>query len=281
MLHQRPIRQLLQLVQASRTNVKSSVVKQTLAACRENQTMCHRSLSHLAATTTSTHMHGNDQVCLQRSLPQLLYVPVRHKKGMDKQSRKGQKGSVVLEDSEMEEFVDIHHYRLDLDRILDEMRQEFLQNLSLRTNIGVYGKLNIKTNDGTFPLNQIAAIVQKSPTLVVINMGKSAHYIANVMSTLTNSGMNLNPQQEGQATIYLAIPKVSTEHREKLSKSAKTIFNKTKDNLNGVYSKYLKNAGQRKQALPREVNQQMLMEKDDHVKNAEIMMKAKIDELMG
>ncbi|WAR30770.1 RRFM-like protein [Mya arenaria] len=237
MLHQRPIRQLLQLVQASRTNVKSSVVKQTLAACRENQTMCHRSLSHLAATTTSTHMHGNDQVCLQRSLPQLLYVPVRHKKGMDKQSRKGQKG--------------------------------------------VYGKLNIKTNDGTFPLNQIAAIVQKSPTLVVINMGKSAHYIANVMSTLTNSGMNLNPQQEGQATIYLAIPKVSTEHREKLSKSAKTIFNKTKDNLNGVYSKYLKNAGQRKQALPREVNQQMLMEKDDHVKNAEIMMKAKIDELMG
>jgi len=32
--------------------------------------------------------------------------------------------------------VDIDHYRLDLNNTLDTMRQEFVQNLNLRTNIG-------------------------------------------------------------------------------------------------------------------------------------------------
>jgi ribosome recycling factor len=51
-----------------------------------------------------------------------------------------------------------------------------------------------------------------------------------------NSGLNLNPQQEG-TRIYVPIPKVTREHREKLAKGAKQKCNETKDLLRKVQSK--------------------------------------------
>ena len=40
-----------------------------------------------------------------------------------------------------------------------------------------------------------------------LGMCSMLQYTPDVMSTLTNSGMNLNPQMEGQNTIYIMIPK--------------------------------------------------------------------------
>ncbi|XP_052259709.1 ribosome-recycling factor, mitochondrial-like [Dreissena polymorpha] len=151
----------------------------------------------------------------------------------------------------------------------------------MRTNIGMYGKLQVKTPDGSFPLNQIASIIQKTPSLVVVNLAKNSHYIAEVLSTLRNSGMNLNPQQEGQSLVYLTIPKVSREHREQLAKNAKAIFNKTKDSLNKVYSKFSKKTS----SINREDEKQLADKKLLAMKNAaqvaaEKQLKAKTEELL-
>ena len=57
------------------------------------------------------------------------------------------------------------------------------------------------------------------------------------MKTLREtSGLNLNPQQDG-TRIYVPIPKVTREHREKLSKGAKQKCNETKEQLRKLQSK--------------------------------------------
>ena len=57
------------------------------------------------------------------------------------------------------------------------------------------------------------------------------------MKTLREtSGLNLNPQQDG-TRIYVPIPKVTREHREKLSKGAKQKCNETKEQLRKIQSK--------------------------------------------
>ncbi|KAH3689405.1 ribosome-recycling factor, mitochondrial-like [Dreissena polymorpha] len=76
--------------------------------------------------------------------------------------------------------------------------------------------------------------------------------------------MNLNPQQEGQSLVYLTIPKVSREHREQLAKNAKAIFNKTKDSLNKVYSKFSKKTS----SINREDEKQLADKKLLAMKNA-------------
>ena len=57
------------------------------------------------------------------------------------------------------------------------------------------------------------------------------------MKTLREtSGLNLNPQQDG-TRIYVPIPKVTREHREKLSKGSKQKCNETKEQLRKIQSK--------------------------------------------
>jgi hypothetical protein len=36
---------------------------------------------------------------------------------------------------------------------------------------GAFDQLVVETNDGKFPLNQLAQLVQKNPSLIAINMG--------------------------------------------------------------------------------------------------------------
>ena len=51
--------------------------------------------------------------------------------------------------------------------------------------------------------------------------------------------MNLNPQQEG-LTIYVPIPKVTKEFREKLAAGAKKKLTESKDNFRKVQNKFIK-----------------------------------------
>ena len=51
--------------------------------------------------------------------------------------------------------------------------------------------------------------------------------------------MNLNPQQEG-LTIYVPIPKVTKEFREKLAAGAKKKLTESKDSFRKVQNKFMK-----------------------------------------
>ena len=59
------------------------------------------------------------------------------------------------------------------------------------------------------------------------------------MTAIRDSGMNLNPQQEG-LTIYVPIPKVTKEFREKLAAGAKKKLTESKDSFRKVQNKFIK-----------------------------------------
>ncbi|GFR95589.1 mitochondrial ribosome recycling factor [Elysia marginata] len=102
---------------------------------------------------------------------------------------------------------------------------------------GVFDSLVVKTPDGNFPLIQLGQVVQKSPQLLTINMASSPQYIPQVKQALADSGLNVNPQQDG-TSLFIPLPKVTREHRENLAKNAKMLSEQSKKSLRDLYSKY-------------------------------------------
>ena len=57
-----------------------------------------------------------------------------------------------------------------------------------------------------YPLNELAQVVRKSSTLIVINSSTFPQAVGDIVRSLQSAGMGLNPQQEG-TTVYVQIPK--------------------------------------------------------------------------
>ncbi|XP_051165464.1 ribosome-recycling factor, mitochondrial isoform X2 [Leptopilina boulardi] len=95
--------------------------------------------------------------------------------------------------------------------------------------------------------------------------------------------MNLNPQQDG-TKISMPLPKVTKDHREELSKSAKAMFIKCRNNIKAVGNKHLKSLEDDKH-ITKEINNRlkhnidMLAEK--HIQEAEDIFNSKNTELLG
>ena len=96
----------------------------------------------------------------------------------------------------------------------------------------------------TYPLKEIASISKKDPKKVIIDASAFPQASVNIMAALRDSGMNLNPQQEG-LTIYVPIPKVTKEFREKLAGGAKKKLNECKDELRKVQNKFAKQVSEK------------------------------------
>ena len=127
-----------------------------------------------------------------------------------------------------------------------------------------------------YPLREIASISKKDPKKVVIDASAFPQASVNIMKALRESGMNLNPQQvmmmimmmmgmmiiiifvQDGLTIFVPIPKVTKEFREKLAAGAKKrmndckviiiimmmmiIMNDCKEDLRKVQNRYIKQA---------------------------------------
>ena len=63
-------------------------------------------------------------------------------------------------------------------------------------------------------------ISMKPPNMVHINLASNPQYLPHVRDALQNSAFNVNPRIEG-TSIFIQTPRVTHEHREKLSKAAK------------------------------------------------------------
>ncbi|XP_076227762.1 mitochondrial ribosome recycling factor 1 isoform X2 [Nomia melanderi] len=103
------------------------------------------------------------------------------------------------------------------------------------------------------------------------------------MDVLLKSNMNLNPQQEG-TVLYLPIPKVTKEHREKLAKTAKAYFMKSKDKFTDVRNKYIKKVKGKENAsseLIFRVETYISNLSREYISNAEKLLEAKQKELRG
>ncbi|KAK3726330.1 hypothetical protein RRG08_021061 [Elysia crispata] len=147
------------------------------------------------------------------------------KKGKDKGGKAHKK--VTLSVDQLEGLVNMERVKLDFDHVLEDLKEKFIHQLTVRTSQGVFDNLVVKTPDGNFPLIQLGQVVQKSPQLLTINMASSPQYITQVKQALADSGLNVNPQQDG-TSLFIPLPKVTREHRENLVKNAKMLSEQSK-----------------------------------------------------
>lgn len=148
-------------------------------------------------------------------------LKTKNKGGKDKKH----KTKVELKPTELSEAIDYEKMKNQFDSCITDMKAEIAEHLTLRNVAGSLEQLKVKNNSKEYELQEIADIVRKNPKNVVLNMDAFPHLIPSVSKAILQSGMNLNPQQDGTALI-IPIPKITTEYREGLAKKAKTLFSK-------------------------------------------------------
>merc|ERR1719499_1253782 len=130
----------------------------------------------------------------------------------------------------------------DLDSCIDNLKSVFLHQLSVRSATSI-DEVPVLFEGDSYPLNEIASISKKDPKKVIIDASAFPQAAVDIMKALRESGMNLNPQQDG-LTIYVPIPKVTKEFREKLVNGAKKKLTDSKESLRKVQNKYTKSVSE-------------------------------------
>lgn len=237
-----------------------------------------------AKVRSLSSLHGRD-----RLLAPLCYqVAISRSYAKKAKKEKGGKGrskahKVDLSPEEIEEVINYDKMMSQFDEALEHLKQEYIKQLSLRTNVGAFDQLVVETSDGKFPLNQLAQIVQKNPSLIAINMGPVPQYIPAVTDALRKSGMNINPQQDGNM-IFVALPKVTREHRESLAKNAKTLCERSKVKFRDIHNKYSKSAKKNKEVADDTVHEVVELVQDklhEYQNKADDLMHQKQQEITG
>ena len=133
----------------------------------------------------------------------------------------------------------------------------------------------------------MASISKKDPKRIVIDCSSFPQVSKTIFSAIANSGMNLNPQQEG-TRIYVPIPKVTKEYRERLAKGAREKCMEAKEGMKKLQSKQitqignveLKSESVKKDDLQAVKDIVMAMTKHFEAE-ADVIMLSKQKELMG
>jgi len=214
-----------------------------------------------------------------------LLVPVRnYAKGKGKPGKGKKAKNINVSDEEMEELINVDKMRDQFDGAVSNLRDEYIQNLTIRTSLGSIESLEVEFEGDMYPLQEVAQVIRKSPQMLQINAATFPSATTSIVQALQHSGMNLNPQQEG-TTIYVPIPKVTKDHRENLSKNAKVLYNKCRDHLRDVANRYVRKVkakeGQASDDLIHDVELKIREIMEDHVKEAEQMMTSKQKELLN
>ncbi|KAF6200503.1 hypothetical protein GE061_004946 [Apolygus lucorum] len=218
------------------------------------------------------------------SLP-VVQTPHRNfAKGKDIKKGKGKKKVEVNEES-LSEVVNIEKIKQDMERHIEKMNEMFVKHLSVRSSTGSMEQLMVVVDGKKYPLIELGQVIRNNPKTVVINMAAFPQAIPSVLKALSESGMNLNPQQDG-TTLYVPVPKVTKEHREALAKNAKTHFIKCRDGIRDVQTgcaKSLKNQekGGLSSDLSRQVQEQVKSIADTYISQAEKMLTSKQAEVLN
>ncbi|XP_077352848.1 ribosome-recycling factor, mitochondrial isoform X2 [Festucalex cinctus] len=152
-----------------------------------------------------------------------------------KAKAKGQAAKLNINTALVEDIISLDELKEDMTAVVNVLKDDFTRNLSIRTSPGALDHIVVSTPDGKFPLNQLGQVSMKSPQLIMVNMSSYPEATAAAARALRESSMNLNPEVDG-TIIKVAVPKVTREHRENLTKTAKQFSNKAKDSLRRVRS---------------------------------------------
>jgi len=221
--------------------------------------------------TTQTAAFSTD-TCLQKK-----------DKGKKDKKGKGKSSGMVPSVEEMKQLVPYSKFQSSMSALLDELKQEYNEKLSIRAASGSLDHLTVETEDGSFHLIQLAQVAQKGPHMIMINMVTVPQYIPEVKKAIAESGLNLNPQQEG-TTLFVPLPKVTREHRENLAKGAKTVCDKTHQKMREIRNLYVSKISKKtgvSDDLVRGGTAKIHSDYESYCADADAIMKAKQKELLG
>lgn len=201
-----------------------------------------------------------------------------------KAKAKGQAAKVNISSALVEDIINLDEVKMDMNAVLDALQEDFTRNLSIRTSPGALDHIMVTTQDGKFPLNQLGQISMKSPQLIVVNMSSFPEATAAATRALRESSMNLNPDVDG-TIIKVAVPQVTREHRENLSKLAKQFSNKAKESLRRVRSNAVTQTKKAKEGHSEDtirlVEKQIQQMADGVAADIDKQLAAKTKELLG
>jgi len=126
---------------------------------------------------------------------------------LTKSKDRGEKKQKVqrIDYNELEQVVDVNKLTSQLDKAIEDLKDDFIQHLSIRSSIGAIEMLSIKFEGKDYTLQELAQISRK-PKLVVLNVSTFPQAIPDILKSLMKNQMKLNPQQDG-TTIYVPISK--------------------------------------------------------------------------
>ncbi|XP_023232722.1 ribosome-recycling factor, mitochondrial-like [Centruroides sculpturatus] len=201
-------------------------------------------------SSNSVYKHGRlllpsltDEACLTHLEKQLYFIQKRYAKKAIVKEQKGKKlkPKIELTEEEMMQVIDVTLLQSQLQNVINKLKQQYTEHLSLHTGTGSIENIIVKINDEEYPLNQIAQISRKGLHLVVLNLTSFPEGLKPTLQAIQESGMNLSPQQDG-TVIFVPLPKITREHRENLAKNAKVLLNQAKDELKAIHNKFIKEA---------------------------------------
>ncbi len=80
-----------------------------------------------------------------------------------------------------------------------------IASFSLRSST-VLDNLPVPLEGDTFPLHEVASVSKKDPNRIIIDSSSFPQATKSIVEVIRDSGMNLNPQQEGTRSAVLLLP---------------------------------------------------------------------------
>lgn len=212
------------------------------------------------------------------------FVTIRnYAKNKDRGKDKKGKGKVEINPSMISELVSVEKLKERCNAAIEKMKDDFAKNLSLRSTTGSIESLPVKFEGKQYELQELAQLVRKNPKTIVINFSSFPQAIPDALKAIQNSGLNLNPQQDG-TTLFVPVPKVTKEHREALAKNAKALYIKCRDALKDVQNDNLKKVKKQEgvsEDIIFNVTKQISAMCEDYQVEAKNVFEAKHTELVG
>jgi ribosome recycling factor len=126
----------------------------------------------------------------------------------------------------------LNDLRRRMDGALEVLRKEFGGLRTGRASASLLEPIMVNAYGNTVPLNQVASINVPEPRLITVQVWDRG-VVKSVDKAIRESGLDLNPQTEGQ-TIRVPIPDLNEERRRNLTRVAAKYAEETKVSVRNV-----------------------------------------------
>lgn len=185
---------------------------------------------HLSRVASYSHRVSLQQASILNQLACSYSKSKSTKKGASRVA----KPRAPLTDLEMLPIIDVTAVRSQIDSIIDQLKQDFIKSLNIRSGIGI-DQITVDIEGAQFPMREVASITRSGSNIIRLDFSAVPEATKPAYNAIVDSGMNVNPQMES-TLIYLTLPKITREHRERLAKGAKNLVTLSKGKLTKLQS---------------------------------------------